>query len=282
MPGCVNACARSTPGRQHVHHARRQRRGERRAELQRGERNRRRQFDDRRVACRQRRGQLRHHHRERPIERNDKGCNAVRLTVQPRIGRLRVDLLGRERGFRHRPEHRSDHRCGVDLKAGLGELGTVGGGGQADDLGRPGRVVHGVAARGTGLRLAADRECRLQRRRNGHDAPPLDPVRSSDHRKSLGWGRVLQAKCPPLSDNEPITLLGSMQSPGCRAEAGKRRPSSLAVPTRPAATRTSALSPPHRRSATRASCSTHSARPTTTALDTPRPRRQVAASPGSA
>ena len=40
------------------------------------------------------------------------------------------------------------------------ELGAVGGGGVADDLGRPGGIVHGVAAGGACLRLAADRQNR--------------------------------------------------------------------------------------------------------------------------
>ncbi len=241
MPGWVtSAWASSMPGAvEHVHHSRGQRRGERRAELQRGQRNRRGQLDDRRVARGQRRCQLRHHHRQRPIERNDKRRNAVGLPVQPWIGRLRVDALGRERRLRHRPEYGGHHRCGVDLEACLGEhlavlagehpravtllellagrrrrrhdlgdpladvnpappsrrvsrrghrrveLGMVAGRGVADDLGGPGRVVHRVAAGGAGLQLTADREQSLQRRRSGHDAPPLDPVRSSGHRKSL-------------------------------------------------------------------------------------------------
>ena len=41
--------------------------------------------------------------------------------MQPWLGCLRVDLLGGERRLRHRPEHRRDHRRGVDLEARLGE-----------------------------------------------------------------------------------------------------------------------------------------------------------------
>ena len=40
------------------------------------------------------------------------------------------------------------------------ELSTVGGGRMADDLGRPGRIVDGVAAGCACLRLAADRQNR--------------------------------------------------------------------------------------------------------------------------